>query len=90
MARLGKLQLQRLAAMAGVGSAQVVPDAIARSLVARGLMEPTGDKPGTEDGFIVLTAAGYRAVADFIDAGTIQHRPDWAAIRAKRQEVENA
>ena len=83
MARLGKNQIAKLASMAHVGCAQVVPDAMTRSLVAKGLMEPTGDKPGAEDGFIVMTAAGYRAVADAIDAGQINYRPDWAAIRAK-------
>lgn len=84
MARLGKRQIARLSGMAHVGSAQVVPDAISRSLVARGLMEPTGDKPGCEESFSVVTAAGFRAIADAIDAGQVQHRPDWAAVRAKR------
>lgn len=83
MARLGKNQLARLSSMAHVGFAQVVPDDVARSLVARGLMEPTGDKPGCEDSFIVVSADGYRAIADAIDAGKIKHRPDWAAVRAK-------
>lgn len=86
MYRLGKRQIAKLAGMAGVGSALVVPDAISRSLASRGLMEGTGDKPGSEDAFAVVTAAGYRAVADAIDAGQISHRPDWAAIRAKRGE----
>lgn len=75
--RFGKHQLARLASMAHVGLAQVVPDAVSRSLVARGLMEPTGTKPGTEDAFIVITAAGFRAIADAIDAGKISNRPDW-------------
>lgn len=86
MAKLGKRQLARLAGMAGVGSALVVPDELSRSLAARGLMEGTGDKPGSEDAFAVVTAAGYRAVADAIDAGRINHRPDWAAIRARHGE----
>lgn len=83
MAKLGKHQMRRLAGMAGVGCAQVVPDAISRSLVARGLMEPTGDRPGSEEAFVVITAAGLRAIAEEIDAGRLQHKPDFAAIRAK-------
>lgn len=89
MGRLGRRQIDRMAAMANVGCALVVPDAVSRSLVARGLMEPTGDKPGCEDAFVVMTAAGYRAVADAIDAGQIKHRPDWAAIRAKGEGQAN-
>lgn len=89
MARLGQRQINRLAAMANVGCALVVPDAVSRSLVARGLMEPTSDQPGCQDGFVVMTPAGYRAVADAIDAGQINHRPDWAAIRAKRGDQAN-
>lgn len=84
MTRLGKRQLDRLAGMAHVGAAMVAPDALCRSLAARGLMEPTGDQPGHEDTFYVVTAAGFRAVADAIDAGDIRHRPDWAAIRASK------
>lgn len=85
MSRLGKKQLARLSGMAHVGVAQVVPDAVTNSLVSRGLMQPTGTKPGTEDAFIVITAAGFRAIADAIDAGTISGRPDWARIPAKGQ-----
>lgn len=84
MARLGKRQLQRLAGMTHVGFAQVVPDAVSRSLVKRGLMEPTGDQPGTRDAFVVVTADGYRALADAIDKGLVKHRPDWAALRENR------
>lgn len=83
MAKLGKLQLARLAGMAGVGSALVVPDAISRSLAARGLMEGTGTTPKTADSFVVITAAGYRAIADAIDAGLIEYRPNFAAMRGK-------
>jgi hypothetical protein len=83
--RLGKKQLARLASMAHVGMAQVVPDAVTNSLVARGLMQPTGTKPGTEDAFIVITAAGFRAIADAIDAGTIAGRPDFDRMRGGDQ-----
>jgi len=84
MARLGKLQLGRLAAMTRVGIAQVAPDDISRSLVARGLMQATGDRPGSEEAFVVVTAAGYRAIADATDAGLLANKPDFAAIRAKQ------
>jgi len=81
MSRLGNNQLARLASMAHVGMAQVVPDAVTRSLVSRGLMAPTGNKPGTEDAFIVITADGFRAIADAIEAGAINGRPDWGRGR---------
>ena len=84
MARLGKRQAEFLATMANVGCALVVPNELSRALVKRGLMEPTGDQPGSEDAFIVVNADGYRALADAIDAGQIRPRPDWAAIRAKK------
>ena len=84
MARLGKRQAEFLAAMAKAGCALVVPNDYSRARVKRGLMEPTGDQPGSEDAFIVITAAGFRALADAIDAGQVRYRPDWAAIRAKK------
>ncbi len=83
--RLGKKQLARLASMAHVGMAQVVPDAVTKSLVARGLMQPTGTKPGTDDAFIVITADGFRAIADAIETGTIAGRPDFDRMRGGDQ-----
>jgi hypothetical protein len=76
MARLGKKQLDYLARRAGVFSAQVVPDALTRSLAARGLLVGLSDKT---DGFLALTPAAYRAVADALEAGTITRPPvaDW-------------
>jgi len=52
------------------------------------LMLPTGDppKPGAEAGMIVITPEGYRALADAMDAGLVTWRPDWAAIRAARND----
>lgn len=88
MARLGRRQAEFLALMANVGCALVVPNAHSRALVKRGLMEPTGDQPGSEEAFIVINAAGFRALADAIDAGQVRHRPDWAAIRAKKAGSE--
>lgn len=87
MTRLGKRQAEFLATMANVGCALVVPNAQSRALVKRGLMEATGDQPGSEEAFIVINAAGFRALADAIDAGQVRHRPDWAAIRAKKAGV---
>lgn len=89
MARLGKRQLELLSGMAGVGNCLVVPSALSRSLIRRGLMQGTSDQPGRGDSLAVITAAGYRALADAIDAGLVQHKPDWAAIRARREEVRH-
>lgn len=74
-ARLGKKQLAYLAARAGVFSAQVVPDALTRSLARRGMLAALGDT----DGFLALTPLAYREVADAIEAGTITRPPlaDW-------------
>lgn len=72
MNRLGRKQLQLLSAIAGVRRALVVPDKISRSLCERGLMQSASSKT---DGFIVLTPAGYRAVADALERGTIKRLP---------------
>lgn len=76
MKRLGSKQLGLLATMAGVGRALVAPDAVSRSLCARGLMEPTGTTPETADAFIAVTPSGFRAVADAMEAGLISNKPD--------------
>ena len=74
--RLGKNQLDYLARRAGVFAAQVVPDALTRSLSKRGLVISLSDKT---DGFLALTPAGYRAVADALEAGKVVRPPvkDW-------------
>lgn len=82
MGSLGRKQLDRLAGFGGVHTAQVVPDEVTRSLCKRGLMESISAKT---DGFIVVTAAGYRAIADAMDQGKILRPPieDWNKPRAK-------
>lgn len=70
--KLGKKQLAYLASRAGVFSAQVVPDALTRALGKRGLLVELSDKT---DGFLALTPAAYRAVADALEAGTIVRPP---------------
>lgn len=84
MPRLGKRQIDLLAGLGHVGSALILPTPITDSLVKRGLMRPTGDKPGTENGFLVLTPAGYRAIADAIEAGLIPWPPDWPQLLRSR------
>lgn len=70
--RLGKRQLEQLASLAGVYSAIVVPDALTRSMCKRGVMVPGS---ATSDGFLVMTPAGYRAVADALESGAIVRLP---------------
>ena len=70
--RLGKHQLAMLASLAGTHRALVVPDSVTRSLCKRGLMMPGGTKT---DGFLVMTPAGYRAVADALESGAIVRLP---------------
>lgn len=84
MTRLGRRQLDRLAGMAHIGAALIVPDDISRALCRRGLLQATGDLPKTEGSMIVITPAGLRALADAMEAGLVAWRPDWAAIRAAR------
>lgn len=76
MTRLGVKQIEYLARRAGVFSAQVVPDALTRSLARRGLLTELSDKT---DGFLALTPAAYRAVADALDTGRVVRPPveDW-------------
>jgi hypothetical protein len=82
MTRLGIRQVRRLAALSGIGLCQVVPDDVTRSLCLRGLM--LGTAPDG-DGMVVVTPAGLRALADALDAGRMDWKPDWDAIRAKRE-----
>lgn len=82
-ARLGRKQLDYLARRAGVLTAQVVPDVLTRSLERRGLLVTLSDKT---DGFLALTPAGYRAVADALEAGAITRPPlaDWGKTLESR------
>jgi hypothetical protein len=72
--RLGRRQLDLLAGLGGVHTALIVPDAISRSLTRRGLLVSVAERR-TDDGFLSITAEGYRAIADALDAGTIVREP---------------
>ncbi len=76
MTRLGKRQLDQLAQFAGVFRAVIVPDKLLTSLVKAGMMEPLSKK---SNGFLGLTPAGYRAVADALESGKVVRPPlaDW-------------
>ena len=82
MSRLGRKQLDFLASMAGVYRSLVVPDKMTRSLCALGLMVSWSKKT---DGFIVLTPAGLRAVADALENGGIERPPveEWINRKVK-------
>lgn len=64
---LGPRQRDLLAQMGGLRSALVVADALALSLIRRGLL--AADANGS---FAHITAAGLRALADEVDAGRIR------------------
>jgi hypothetical protein len=55
----------------------LVPDTIARSLIARGLLREDG-------GAYCINAAGLRALADALDAGKVEDGLTWFA----RQKAE--
>lgn len=84
MSKLGSRQLEHLALMAHVGCAQVVPDDMTRSLCKRGLMVATGNTPELKDACIVITPDGFRALADAMDAGLVEWKPDWKKLRGAR------
>ena len=72
MMHLGKRQLEMLAMVAGVQRAIVVPDTLTRSLCTKGAMVPGGT---VTDGFLVITPAGYRAIADALESGKLERPP---------------
>ena len=78
--RLGKKQLETLAALASPGMAMIVPDKIALSLVRRGLM-----RVGETGGFACITPAGLRTLADELAAGRVEGALEWA----KREREKN-
>lgn len=82
---LGKNQLDYLARRAGVFTAQVVPDALTRSLERRGLLVSLG---GKTDGFLAMTPSGYRAVADALESGAVTRPPltEWGKPDSTGQE----
>lgn len=82
--RLGKKQIEMLAALGSPGVAMIVPDKIALSLVKRGLM-----RTAETGGFACVTPAGLRVLADEFEAGRVEGALEWAARereKAKRQQ----
>lgn len=73
--RLGHRQLARLRSLSA-NYVQVVACPLTRSLTRRGLLAEA--EPG---GFVHITAAGLRALADAADAGRISLAPDLEAMR---------
>lgn len=69
--KLGKLQSQFLAGMV-LGRFLIVPNEQSRALCRRGLMRENGAKGG----FVGVTAAGLRWLADEMDAGRIENKPN--------------
>lgn len=78
----GKSQLRAMAWLAGVGNAYVIPSKETRALCRTGLMASADDDG---EGFLHLTASGYRAIADAIDAGQLRAGPDLDAIRRRNR-----
>ncbi len=72
--RLGRHQLDLLSKLAGVGRAPVVGDRLSDSLVRRGLLLATDSE---NNALVVVTPAGYRAVADAIESGVIPWPPQF-------------
>ena len=65
---LGKHQIHLLALLGAPAVMLVVPDRVSRSLERRGLVAPRGTRT---DGFIGITLAGLRALADLFEAGKL-------------------
>lgn len=69
MKPLGKRQLEALMRLASPGVAIVVPDKVDRSLERRGYLKPL---TGRSDGFLRITPAGLRALADAFERGELE------------------
>lgn len=74
MTRLGRHQLDLLSGLAGIGSSIVVGNRLSDSLVRRGLLLATD---AGHNALVVITPAGYRALADAIEAGAIPWPPEF-------------
>ena len=72
MRPLGKHQLCLLASMASPFSLVVVGDGISRSLVKRGLLGVHWNPRKDRDGFLGITPAGLRTLADQMQAGKLE------------------
>lgn len=66
--KLGKNQLEMLTVLGCPGRFLVVPDKLSDSMVKRGLLHSV-------DGFVCITPAGLRALADAVEAGTVKQQP---------------
>jgi len=69
MRPLGKLQIERLMALASPSMLLIVGDAVSKSLVKRGLLVPKF--PDTPEAFHVITPAGMRTLADAYETGKL-------------------
>jgi hypothetical protein len=69
MAKLGKLQLERLMGLASPSMLMVVGDTVSKSLVKRGLLKP--NFPNNPDAWHRITPAGMRVLADAYEAGQL-------------------
>lgn len=78
MRPLGKYQTRLLVVLGSPTRAMVVPDATAKSLVARGLL-----REREPDGMVCITPAGLRALADEMEAGRVDD-----ALDAIRKDVD--
>ncbi len=76
MRPLGRNQLERLLGLASPSSLLVVGgDRVSESLVRRGLLQPK--KPEDSNGWLQITPAGMRALADEFEAGTLDQFFHW-------------
>lgn len=80
---LGKRQLRLLSVLGTPGTALIVPCKVSESLVRRGY---AASAAADSDGFVHITAAGLRALADEADAGRLALAPD--LDRYKRQKED--
>ena len=82
MARpLGKQALCLLATMGSPFSIVIVPDKVARQLIARGLLAHRPHPTKKTDGFYAITAAGLRTLADAVERGDIEQFFDPRFVR---------
>jgi hypothetical protein len=68
---LGKNQLSMLLSLSNPGNLMVVGDKMSESLERRGLARHYAEKKGRPNGFIRITPAGLRALADAYEIGLI-------------------
>ncbi len=76
--QVGHRQLNLLSVLARPGTALIVGDKLARSLVSRGLAQQA-----RHDAIISITSSGLRALADAADAGKIKLRVEPEDMKPK-------